>query len=190
MPNEKLTLQTAQSAIDCINDFWRYAKKKGFFDDTYSEWGPADIQAAAMASTVWIWRDRERVDGVCIYQVRDLQAPDATITQPWMDISILVVRAETLGDTRSRMKATFACVDGAVDEAIKQRPDVVGITAHFERGNADLRALVETWPVVTWEERGRLNRFWMRRDTFIPRFDQHVRDSDARTEATPPSVRV
>lgn len=179
---EKLTPQTTQGAIDCLNDFWQYGREQGFFDATYPDWRPQTLQALIDAGlTTWIHVADGRVDAVLIYHIEDMIAPDVKVPEPWMNIGYFVVRAKALGDTASRMKAFFSVADDAITEGVKTSP-AVGVTAHFEQGNTDLKALLDTFPGMMWEETERLFRFWIRQADLIPKFDQYVRDTGAVAE--------
>jgi hypothetical protein len=175
MPMRKARTTTAEGngIVSCINEMWAYLRSKGAHLDSISDWNLATLQAfraAGYQAVVYANSNAGgRIDAVCIYGVENHVHPPSVISEPWLCLKIMAVRALTLAEAEHE-RATLLPLKLVIPEGATQL-GCVGLTAEYVKKWQKLHDFLATFTTAEFVDQDVTERIWMRfRDPSLPEF--------------------
>ena len=173
MPMRKARAGDRAGIIECVNQMWAYLRGKGAHLDSISDWTiqtftvfqQAGYQCVVYANTA----AGGRIDAACVYGVENHVHPPSVISEPWLVLKIMAVRALTLAEAQHE-RATLLPLKLVIPEGA-QALGCVGLTAQYVKKWQRLHTFLATFSTAEFTDEGEVERIWMRfRDPSLPEF--------------------
>lgn len=166
MPVRKAVAGDGAGIISCINDMWSYLRPRNALGGSTKDWTIKTLQAwqaAGYEGVVYANSKADgRIDSVTIGKIENHIHPPAVVSQPWLAIKIMAIRASSVPDnTAAHQRLLMLPLKVAIPDIVERVPDIAGVVCQYSATWQRLHNFLATWSRAEFEAMGESERCWL-----------------------------